>query len=229
MSNTILLKRSGTANSVPVSGSLAQGELALNFADGILYYKNSANTVAVLASSNANIVTNQIVNGTSNVLVYANANVTTTVAGLANVVVASINGLDVLGRVSATGTVTAATVSATGNVVAGSYLIGDGSLITNLSAANIATQAVANGTSNVSIPVASGNINMGRDGVNNTVVVSEGYVQVKGSFGTNKTLDSDVTVAANTNGVLFGTTTLLFGTNYFIPDDSTVIVLTGNA
>lgn len=226
MANTILLKRSGTANSVPTAGQLQQGELALNFADGVLYYKTAANAIGILAVTDS---TSRIINGTSNVSVAFNGNVTTTVAGLANVVVASINGLDVLGRVSATGTVTAATVSATGNVVAGSYFVGDGSFLTNLSAANIATQAVANGTSNVSIPVASGNINIGRDGVNNTVVVSEGYVQVKGSFGTNKILDSDVTVAANTNGALFGTTTLLFGTNFFIPDDSRVIVLSENS
>lgn len=226
MPNQILIKRSGNAAAVPTSGQLALGELALNYADGLLYYKTASNTIAILNTAG---VSNTISNGTSNVRVAANANVTTSVAGLANVVVASISGLDVLGRVSATGTITAATVSATGNVVAGSYFVGDGSFLTNLSAANIATQAVANGTSNVSIPIASGNINMGRDGVNNTVVVSQGYVQVKGSFGTNKTLDSNVTVAANTNGALFGTTTLLFGSSFFIPDDSTVIVLSENS
>lgn len=226
MANQILIKRSGTANAVPSAGQLAQGELALNFADGLLYYKTASNTIAVL---NATTAPTRIINGTSNVQVDFNGNVNTTVAGLANVVVASINGLDVLGRVSATGTVRAATVSATGNVIAGSYFVGDGSFITNISSSNIATQAVANGTSNVSIPVASGNINIGRDGVNNTVVISQGFMQIKGSYGTNKYLDSAVTVAANTNAVLFGTTTLLFGSNYFIPDDSTVIVLTGNA
>ena len=38
MANTIKLKRSGTTSSVPTS--LDYGELAINYADGKLYYKN---------------------------------------------------------------------------------------------------------------------------------------------------------------------------------------------
>lgn len=47
MANTILLKRSGTAASVP--GSLSYGELALNYADGLLYYKNSSGNIVSLS------------------------------------------------------------------------------------------------------------------------------------------------------------------------------------
>jgi len=51
MANTILLKRSSTSDDVPVAGDLAYGELALNYADGNLFYKNSADSVVVLASN----------------------------------------------------------------------------------------------------------------------------------------------------------------------------------
>jgi len=51
MTNTVLIKRSGTANSVPTAGQLQQGELAINYADGNLFYKNSSNAVTLLTSN----------------------------------------------------------------------------------------------------------------------------------------------------------------------------------
>jgi hypothetical protein len=42
---------STTASAVPTSGNLVAGELAINILDGKLYYKNSAGTVALLAST----------------------------------------------------------------------------------------------------------------------------------------------------------------------------------
>ena len=46
MSNTtISLRSSGVSGNTPSLGVLANGELSLNFADGILYYKTSANTL----------------------------------------------------------------------------------------------------------------------------------------------------------------------------------------
>ena len=44
MPNVIKIKNSGTANAAP--SSLEQGELALNRADGLLYFKNSSNAIA---------------------------------------------------------------------------------------------------------------------------------------------------------------------------------------
>jgi len=45
MANIVKLKRSGTANAVPAANVLEYGELAINYADGILFYKDSSNTV----------------------------------------------------------------------------------------------------------------------------------------------------------------------------------------
>ena len=45
MSNKVILKRSSVGNKVPTTLDLAYGELALNYADGRIYYKTSANTV----------------------------------------------------------------------------------------------------------------------------------------------------------------------------------------
>ena len=45
MSNKVIFKRSSVAGRVPDASSLDYGEVALNFADGRLYYKDSANAV----------------------------------------------------------------------------------------------------------------------------------------------------------------------------------------
>jgi hypothetical protein len=51
MPNTILLKRSGIANAVPVGNVLQQGELALNYTDGNLFFKNNSGNVELLTSN----------------------------------------------------------------------------------------------------------------------------------------------------------------------------------
>ena len=47
----IIVYNSGTASNVPLAANLASGELALNYADGKLYYKNGSGAVTLLASS----------------------------------------------------------------------------------------------------------------------------------------------------------------------------------
>jgi hypothetical protein len=51
MPSNIILKKSSIAARVPVTSDLAYGELALNYADGALYYKRSDNTIQNLISS----------------------------------------------------------------------------------------------------------------------------------------------------------------------------------
>jgi len=45
MANKVTLKRSSVAGKIPQTSDLAFGEVALNFADGRLYYKNSSNAI----------------------------------------------------------------------------------------------------------------------------------------------------------------------------------------
>jgi hypothetical protein len=46
MSNKIILKKSSVPSKVPLSDDLVFGELAINYADGKLYYKNTSNQIA---------------------------------------------------------------------------------------------------------------------------------------------------------------------------------------
>ena len=49
----IVLYASGTATNTPIAGNLASGELAINYADGKLFYKDSSGVVQVLATKDA--------------------------------------------------------------------------------------------------------------------------------------------------------------------------------
>jgi hypothetical protein len=51
MTNKILVKRSNTPGATPGAGSLDYGELAINYQDGNLFYKNASNVVTVIASN----------------------------------------------------------------------------------------------------------------------------------------------------------------------------------
>jgi len=48
MANKIILKKSSVPSKIPLSSDLEYGELALNYADGKLYYKNTSNIVSAL-------------------------------------------------------------------------------------------------------------------------------------------------------------------------------------
>ena len=63
MTNTVLIKRSSVANAVPVAGDLQSGELAINYTDGNLFYKNSSDAVTVIASNKFVSVTGNVTGG----------------------------------------------------------------------------------------------------------------------------------------------------------------------
>lgn len=143
MANTIKLKRSSTANSVPSAVSLEYGELALNYTDGNLFFKTAGNAVTLIASTQtANYSGNvsvgnltasgnvsasyilgngsalsglsKIENGTSNVNVTSSGgNVTVSVGGTSNVLLVSTSGATANGNINASGNIS---VTAGGSV-----------------------------------------------------------------------------------------------------------------
>lgn len=54
MANSVKILNSGTSGNVP--STLAHGELAINYADGVLYYKDSGNTIKALARNETRVV-----------------------------------------------------------------------------------------------------------------------------------------------------------------------------
>ena len=57
MSNKVLLKKSSVTGKAPTATDLDYGELALNYADGALYFKNANNNVQSFAAYNSDVVT----------------------------------------------------------------------------------------------------------------------------------------------------------------------------
>jgi len=57
MSNKVLLKKSSVVGKAPATTDLDYGELALNYADGALYFKNANNVIQSFAAYNSDVVT----------------------------------------------------------------------------------------------------------------------------------------------------------------------------
>ena len=53
MSNTIILKKSSVASKIPLATDLVYGELAINYADGKLYFKDSSNAIKSFINSSS--------------------------------------------------------------------------------------------------------------------------------------------------------------------------------
>lgn len=50
MSNKIILKKSSVTSKVPLASDLEYGEVAINYADGKIYYKTDSNQIKVISS-----------------------------------------------------------------------------------------------------------------------------------------------------------------------------------
>jgi hypothetical protein len=51
MSNTLIIKNSPTLGKIPTTSDITYGELAINYADGKLYYRNIADQIKSIGSS----------------------------------------------------------------------------------------------------------------------------------------------------------------------------------
>ena len=166
MTNTVQLKRSSVANSIPGTGNLVPGELAINYTDGNLFYKNSSNVVTVIASNKF--------------------------------------------------------VSVSGNVT-GDYFIGNGSQLTGI---NVTSSQISNGTSNVAIVAANGNVQVAVAAVANSVVMGAGSLFVQGPISTPKVINTLALVPNEVNAVMISPLTISASGNIFVPTDSTLTIFT---
>ena len=137
-----------TSGLVSATGNVIAGNLVT------LGTANVANVTA--ANISAGNITSGIISATGNI---SGPNITATVLQVAAIL--SVTGNTQSGNVLTTGQ-----ISATGNIT-GNYFLGDGSQLTNISLAKI-----ANGTTQVNIPIASGNANITVGGTSNVAVFS---------------------------------------------------------
>jgi hypothetical protein len=149
---------SATASNTPTAGNLVAGELAINTADGKLFYKDSAGVVQVIGTKGGvgSSSTTQVLYNSSG-LVVGSANMTFNGTSLTLANDASIHGLTVgLGGGSVSGNTAfgPSALSNSGNTAANLVAIGNGALGANTTGANgtsvgvLALAANTTGTSN---------------------------------------------------------------------------------
>lgn len=238
------------ANGTAVTSNSASGTLSLTAGDNIAITGN--NTTKTVSIAVTGISLNSISNGISNVnVVSSGGNVTVGVGGTSNISVFSTSGLDVTGRMSATGNVLGNYIIGNGSLLTGlpavyananvatfladfgsntisttgnitaGYFLGNGSQLTGISAT--ATQII-NGNSNVSINSANANVTVTVAGGDaNSSVFSPGSL-FTGLVAAPKTLTGNVIMAANSFGAIINGTVITG--NLQIPDGSTVYVWT---
>ena len=130
--------------------------------------------------------------------------------------------------ITATGNITGGNILTVGNIsasgnVTGNYFIGNGSQLTGL-ATGIPAQ-IANGTSNINIASANGNIEFAVGSSPNTMVVSPGELTVYGVYSNPKTISSNIAIAPNINSLLIGPVSIATGINIYVPNSSTLNVV----
>lgn len=142
----------------------------------------------------------RIVDGNSNVVVEsANGNVTIGVHGVSNVAVFTPTDIQLKGNVDILGTIVApgldfesGNLSLTGNVSA-DYYTGNGRLLTGIAADS--SKQLANGTSNVNIATANGNVTVSVGGVPNVVTFTNTGQILSGSLSASGNITANVITA----------------------------------
>jgi hypothetical protein len=119
MSNTIQIKRSSTASSVPTAGQLAQGELAVNLVDKKLYTKDNTNAVVELTAAIASTAEAQAGTNNTNVITPLRMREGFNASGSAPVYACrawvNFNGTTSPGTIRASGNVSSVTRNGTGD------------------------------------------------------------------------------------------------------------------
>ena len=214
MSNNIILKKSSVGDKVPLASDLEHGELALNFTDGNLFYKNNSNVVTAIASNKFVSVTGNVTavgNISGNYFIGNGALLTGLQTGFLSSTVDDFvgDGSTVAFTLSVTPTsenLTSVNISGvsqlrtaysvTGNVMTFTSAPPNGSAVevTTLSGSATSVANIANGSSVISIPTLNGNIELSVNGVANVAVVSSSGMQITGDLSVtgNATLSGNI-------------------------------------
>ena len=171
MANTVIAVRSsGTAAATPSLGVIANGEIALNFADGIIYYKTSSNTLGSIRTTQpAGLTTEVQYNDAGSFGANANFTFNKTIATL------NVKNINVSTNL-VTSTLTATTIttgSGVGGIIAGANVI-----YSNIFVANSTTTSTSNSTG---------------------AIISNGGLGVKGNVYADAIYDGGVEVIAFAN------------------------------
>jgi hypothetical protein len=176
----------GTLSSLAVTGNANAG----NLNSTNIVYANNNMVIGSTGGEGGQLVLGYV--GITGITGQANSTWNMDVDGSNNFRLFTQNATGVVSGVTMTAYSANTNVTFVGNVSA-QYFIGNGSQLTGITAGS--ASSLANGTSNVSIPVASGNITMGVGGTSNVVTVTTSNLQV--GTGTGGSITGANLVSAN--------------------------------
>ena len=173
MANTVIAVRSsGTAAATPSLGVIANGEIALNFADGIIYYKTSSNTLGSIRTTQpAGLTTEVQYNDAGSFGANANFTFNKTIATLN---VKNINVSTNLTTVNLTAT-SITTGTGVGGIIAGANVI-----YSNIFVANSTTTSTSNSTGAI---ISNGGIGVKGNVSANGIIFDDGTRQTTAASG----------------------------------------------
>ena len=184
MANTVIAVRSsGTAAATPSLGVIANGEIALNFADGIIYYKTSSNTLGSIRTTQpAGLTTEVQYNDAGSFGANANFTFNKTIATLN---VKNINVSTNLTTVNLTAT-SITTGTGVGGIIAGANVIYSNVFVANsggyIQFADGSKQYVANAApTTVAASAITGVMNLTQGGTNATTYTSGAFLTSNGT------------------------------------------------
>jgi len=175
MANTVIaLRSSGVASNTPSLGVLANGELSLNFADGILYYKTSSNTLGSIRTTAVSGLTTEVQFNDAGVF-GANANFTFNKT-LATLNVKNINVSTNLIATTANLTVNSITTgTGVGGTIAGANVIYSNVFVANTGGITTTGNSTLNGIVTVSYVAGAGNQNAAMEMIGANTKGGTGY------------------------------------------------------
>jgi hypothetical protein len=173
MANTVIaLRSSGVTGNTPSLGVLANGELSLNFADGILYYKSSSNTLGSIRTTAVSGLTTEVQFNDAGSF-GANANFTFNKT-LATLNVKNINVSTNLTTVNLTAT-SITTGTGVGGIIAGANVIYSNVFVANTGGITTTGNSSLNGIVTVSYVAGAGNQNAAMEMIGANTKGGTGY------------------------------------------------------
>jgi len=246
MANTVIaLRSSGVTGNTPSLGVLANGELSLNFADGILYYKSSSNTLGSIRTTAVSGLTTEVqFNDAGSFGANSNFTFNKTIATLN---VKNINVSTNLATVNLTAT-SITTGTGVGGIIAGANVIYSNVFVANsggyVQFSDGSKQYTANagsGSSGVTQIVAGTNVTISPAGGTGVVTINSSgassdtfaRTQANAAFDKANTAYSAATTAQGTADSAASTATAAYNTydlaSIYTPNNSTTVSATGRS
>jgi len=173
MANTVIAVRSsGTAAATPSLGVIANGEIALNYADGIIYYKTSSNTLGSIRTTQpAGLTTEVQYNDAGSFGSNANFTFNKTIATL------NVKNINVSTNLVTTNlTTTYLTIgSGVGGIIAGANVVYSNTFIANTGGITTTGNSSLNGIVTVSYVAGTGNQNAAMEMIGANTKGGTGY------------------------------------------------------